>query len=1079
MKQGIFFGSWAAAWVAAMSLQWGGAARAQTAEAPEPPVTIRSIQRDGTNLVIEVEFPAAAKRVVLESRTRAERGAWKPVAVQYVPTPAGSPASETPRRLSFRVPMSAKMEVLRVRMDRTTDLPESFYQGTDSFGTAGGPTSAAGPRAFTGFEDALSGGAPPPNREVVESDIWKLQGDTLYFYNQNRGLQVIDIGNPDAPVLRGTYERPGSGEQMYLIGSTHVVLLTSSYCYYGGGEQSQVVVVEVTGADPRPVAELPVSGHIVESRMVGSALYVVSSKYRVLEVPLQGGGVTQNWEWGNEVSSFDLSDPANPLAKHTAWANGYGQAVYATDRFLFIAGPNRNFDWNASAIRIFDISDPHGAMTEVATIETRGQVQDKFKMQLLGDVFTCVTMDWSTVESRVQTFSLADPKAPRRLANLLIKQGEQLFATRFAGRLLYAVTFLRIDPLWIIDLSDPSAPRKVSELELPGWSTYIHPLGDRLLTIGIDVDQTWRTSLQLFDVSDPARPALLSRELIGDKWSSTEANYNEKALTVLPDHHLVLLPISLSDHHGSKQGIQIVDLERDRLRPRGFIDQDFYVRRATLHRDRVVSISAEELLAVDVTDRDQPRITSRTELSWPVDQVILAGEHLVEFSAPYGQAPRAHVVSAAEPGRILNRLTLEDLNLVGVTARDRKLYVLQGRPETDIWPTVWDPSRPGPIGTVEGRLVLTIFDLSDLPALKVVGRVEKRHHLRWLDLSRALWPKSDVLVWGPGNSGAWHPWLRWELGTAGPEGVFDAAVVGVRAAPIWWGYGGGSLFIACQVADPTQPAFASEVDVSKNKDRWWSPSRPFQVGTLVYVSHQTSEYDPDFQPPPLTTSWWDGKQWVTQASQPPKGMWITKHFLHVIDFADETEPVLRNPVSLPGTLIGVASGGSLLFTQGYTHSDANWWDYTETIAASAYDGVAARLVTQMPLPNQWPRASTAFNGRVFLGRPGETSNDGKTTSKPALEVWVVSPEGKFVQQARLDLDIGAEGLEELRGMLAMRAGGRLSFYDVTTPTALRELGRSTTCYWSDLGRADGAIDRGVWLPLGSMGVMKVEFSGAP
>ena len=45
-------------------------------------------------------------------------------------------------------------------------------------------------------------------RSVVESDIWKIDGDTMYFFNQNRGLQVIDVSNPDLPVLTGTYDLP-------------------------------------------------------------------------------------------------------------------------------------------------------------------------------------------------------------------------------------------------------------------------------------------------------------------------------------------------------------------------------------------------------------------------------------------------------------------------------------------------------------------------------------------------------------------------------------------------------------------------------------------------------------------------------------------------------------------------------------------------------------------------------------------------------------------------------------------------------------------------------------------------------
>ena len=66
----------------------------------------------------------------------------------------------------------------------------------------------------------------------------------------------------------------------------------------------------------------------------------------------------------------------------------------------------------------------------------------------------------------------------------------------------------------------------------------------------------------------------------------------------------------------------------------------------------------------------------------------------------------------------------------------------------------------------------------------------------------------------------------------------------------------------------------------------------------------------------------------------------------MIDYADELEPAVRKPVSIPGSLIGLAGDDALLFTRGYTHSEASWWDYRETIYATSYDGVEARLVTR-------------------------------------------------------------------------------------------------------------------------------------
>ncbi len=69
-----------------------------------------------------------------------------------------------------------------------------------------------------------------------------------------------------------------------------------------------------------------------------------------------------------------------------------------------------------------------------------------------------------------------------------IAPGERLFAVRFLGDLAYLVTFLRIDPLFVVDLSDPAHPTVLGEVELPGFSEYLHPLGDHhLLTIGSDV----------------------------------------------------------------------------------------------------------------------------------------------------------------------------------------------------------------------------------------------------------------------------------------------------------------------------------------------------------------------------------------------------------------------------------------------------------------------------------------------------------------------------------------------------------------------------------------------------------------
>ena len=166
----------------------------------------------------------------------------------------------------------------------------------------------------------------------------------------------------------------------------------------------------------------------------------------------------------------------------------------ATDRFLFIAGI-RSAD-SRPVIRLFDISAPDGTVAAASTLQPIGEVKDKFKMNLDGDVLTVVSELWavSTRQTWVETFSLADPSAPQKLGSLKLIEGETLLATRFDGHRLYVVTFRQVDPLWIIDLSDPAQPKVAGELQVPGWSTYIHPLGSRLITVGMGDTSGWRAS---------------------------------------------------------------------------------------------------------------------------------------------------------------------------------------------------------------------------------------------------------------------------------------------------------------------------------------------------------------------------------------------------------------------------------------------------------------------------------------------------------------------------------------------------------------------------------------------------------
>lgn len=123
------------------------------------------------------------------------------------------------------------------------------------------------------------------------------------------------------------------------------------------------------------------------------------------------------------------------------------------------------------------------------------------------------------------------------------KPGELLYAMRFYGERAYAVTFEMIDPLYVFDLSDATDPIILGELEIEGFSDYLHPVGDNLL-IGIgmyavstlDPPVSWVQGVQigLFDVSSPTSPEMLDTYIAGLRGSHTIVSNSPHAFTLLP-----------------------------------------------------------------------------------------------------------------------------------------------------------------------------------------------------------------------------------------------------------------------------------------------------------------------------------------------------------------------------------------------------------------------------------------------------------------------------------------------------------------------------------------------------------------
>jgi hypothetical protein len=267
------------------------------------------------------------------------------------------------------------------------------------------------------------------------------------------------------------------------------------------------------------------------------------------------------------VVTMDLARPALAFDADQIVSNS--ATIYASLDRLYVAENAHDWWWfwwnedheDATNIHAFDIATP-GATRYVGSGRVPGVLHNQFSMDEEGGILrlTTTTNQWARwwvdaeerVESKNHVHTLKEQGG--RLAKLGhlgdLAPGERVFSSRFEGDRAYIVTFRNIDPLFVIDLSDPAQPKVLGEAKIPGVSTYIQKISDdRLLTIGWGGDDeglNWRAQVSLFDVADEASPALVDVEPLASATSSgwSEALYQHKAFQYWAPKGLLAVPVS-------------------------------------------------------------------------------------------------------------------------------------------------------------------------------------------------------------------------------------------------------------------------------------------------------------------------------------------------------------------------------------------------------------------------------------------------------------------------------------------------------------------------------------------------------
>jgi hypothetical protein len=187
--------------------------------------------------------------------------------------------------------------------------------------------------------------------------------------------------------------------------------------------------------------------------------------------------------------------------------------------------------------------------------------------------------------------------------------GQRIYSVRFAGDVGYVVTFRQVDPLYVVDLSDPANPRVRGELELLGYSAYLHPVGPgRLLGVGQDATPEGRlkgSQVSLFDVSDPSAPKLLAHQPLGGQ-SSSDVQYDPHAFLFWSPRRLALLPLQIWGNGDASFAGAVAMKVTDTLAEAGRIQHDAIsgylpaIHRELVVGGRVYTISDAGVMGSDV-----------------------------------------------------------------------------------------------------------------------------------------------------------------------------------------------------------------------------------------------------------------------------------------------------------------------------------------------------------------------------------------------------------------------------------------------------------------------------------------------
>lgn len=373
------------------------------------------------------------------------------------------------------------------------------------------------------------------DRLYALTTLWTYEED--WRLNKNLcGTLVYDISDRAAPALIREYWQDGTYLSSRVVGDS---LLTVSDYYINENAETYTVENVIPGTYARADGEKC----LVEAADIAVVNTAKPDSYVV-------------------VTKADLSDLDR--SPETAVLFGGGCEVYCTADTLYIY--NNEYNWNtAFTDMVWRAVAPGAAEETKTTVLSFDITADKPAFKAKGTVEGYLLNSWS-LDAYNGYLRLAATKNDENVVYVLDEQmeqvgeltgiapGEIIKSVRFMGDTAYVVTFVQTDPLFVIDLSDPTKPEIKGEVKLPGFSSYLHPAGEGLL-IGIGSGGTedgidGSAKISLFDVSDPTAPAEIDNIIFENAWLTSEY----KAFVTVKADGSFLIPLEMYSNYYEDDG---------------------------------------------------------------------------------------------------------------------------------------------------------------------------------------------------------------------------------------------------------------------------------------------------------------------------------------------------------------------------------------------------------------------------------------------------------------------------------------------------------------------------------------------